>query len=153
MHSKFTDIQKADVIAQYWRGKPVTKICEEFAVSKSTVYAWIRPCSVKKEAAAVGRHVFIQKEMVNLQNKMCRLNTIIEILGKAECLRNAPLEDRLAEFHRLKGQYGTNILLEALNISKGTYHKGLSKKKAIKDLKSRDGIYDGAIIDILEDLV
>lgn len=38
-------------------------------------------------------------------------------------------------------------------ISKGTYHKGLSKKKAIKDLKSRDGIYDGAIIDILEDLV
>ena len=61
MHSKFTDIQKADVIAQYWRGKPVTKICEEFAVSKSTVYAWIRPCSVKKEAAAVGRHVFIQK--------------------------------------------------------------------------------------------
>ena len=84
MHSKFTDIQKADVIAQYWRGKPVTKICEEFAVSKSTVYAWIRPCSVKKEAAAVGRHVFIQKEMVNLQNKMCRLNTIIEILGKAD---------------------------------------------------------------------
>ena len=70
MHSKFTDIQKADVIAQYWRGKPVTKICEEFAVSKSTVYAWIRPCSVKKEAAAVGRHVFIQKEMVNLQNKI-----------------------------------------------------------------------------------
>ena len=84
VHSKFTDIQKADVIAQYWRGKPVTKICEEFAVSKSTVYAWIRPCSVKKEAAAVGRHVFIQKEMVNLQNKMCRLNTIIEILGKAD---------------------------------------------------------------------
>ena len=122
MHSKFTDIQKADVIAQYWRGKPVTKICEEYAVSKSTVYAWIRPCSVKEEAEAVGRHVFIQKEMVNLQNKMCRLNTIIEILGKAECLRNAPLEDRLAEFQRLKGQYGTNILLEALNISKGTYH-------------------------------
>lgn len=57
-----------------------------------------------------------------LQNKMCRLNTIIEILGKAECLRNAPLEERLAEFQRLKGQYGTNILLEALNISKGTYH-------------------------------
>ncbi len=66
MHSKFTDIQKADVIAQYWRGKPVTKICEEYAVSKSTVYAWIRPCSVKEEAEAVGRHVFIQKEMVNL---------------------------------------------------------------------------------------
>ena len=122
MHSKFTDIQKSDIIAQYWRGKPVTRICEEYSVSKSTVYAWIRPCSVKKEAAAVGRHVFIQKEMVNLQNKMCRLNTIIEILGKAECLRNAPLEERLAEFVRLKGQYGTNILLEALNISKGTYH-------------------------------
>lgn len=62
MHSKFTDILKADVIAQYWRGKPVTKICEEYAVSKSTVYAWIRPCSVKEEAEAVGRHVFIQKK-------------------------------------------------------------------------------------------
>lgn len=137
MHSKFTDIQKADVIAQYWRGKPVTKICEEFAVSKSTVYAWIRPCSVKKEAAAVGRHVFIQKEMVNLQNKMCRLNTIIEILGKAECLRNAPLEDRLAEFHRLKGQYGTNILLEALNISKGTYHSRILHNSAPSPRRER----------------
>ncbi|MBR4392965.1 MAG: helix-turn-helix domain-containing protein, partial [Oscillospiraceae bacterium] len=102
MHSKFTERQKAEIIAQYWRGKPVTRICEEYSVSKSTVYAWIRPCSVKKEAAAVGRQVFIQKEMVNLQNKMCRLNTIIEILGKAECLRNAPLEERLAEFVRLK---------------------------------------------------
>ena len=30
MHSRFTNIQKADVISQYWRGKPVAKICEEY---------------------------------------------------------------------------------------------------------------------------
>ena len=137
MHSKFTDIQKAEIIAQYWRGKPVTRICEEYSVSKSTVYAWICPCSVKKEAAAVGRHVFIQKEMVNLQNKMCRLNTIIEILGKAECLRNAPLEERLAEFVRLREQYGTNILLEALNISKGTYHSRILHNAAPSPRRKR----------------
>ncbi len=122
MYSRFNDLQKADIIAQYWRGRPVTKICEEYSISKSTVYDWVRPYSVKRESEEVGRHVFIQKEMVNLQNKMCRLNTIIEILGKAECLRSAPLEERLAAFQRLKGQYGTNILLEALDISKGTYH-------------------------------
>ena len=65
MHSKFTDIQKAEVIVQCWRGKPVTKICEEYAVSKSTVYVWIRPCSIKEAAEAVGRYVryvFIQKK-------------------------------------------------------------------------------------------
>ena len=121
MVSRFTDPQKADVVAQYWRGKPVTRICKEYAVSKTTVYGWIRPCILKEEAAADGMDLFIQKEMTNLQNRMKRLNTIIEILGQAECQRNSPLEDRLVEFSRLKDQYGTNVLLEALNISKGTY--------------------------------
>lgn len=37
--------------------------------------------------------------------------------------------------------------------SKGTYHKGLSKKSAIRDLRGRAGIYDPAIIDIIESLV
>ena len=121
MFSRFTDMQKADIVAQYWRGKPVTRICEEYCVSKTTVYGWIRPCAVKKEAAAGGKDLFIQKEMTNLQNRMTRLNTIIEILGEADCQRNSSLEDRLVEFSRLKNQYGTNVLLEALNISKGTY--------------------------------
>ena len=104
MFSRFTDMQKADIVAQYWRGKPVTRICEEYAVSKTTVYGWIRPCTVKKEAAADGKDLFIQKEMTNLQNRMKRLNTIIEILGEADCQRNSSLEDRLVEFSRLKNQ-------------------------------------------------
>lgn len=37
--------------------------------------------------------------------------------------------------------------------SRGTYHKGLSKKSAIRDLKGRAEIYDPAIIDIIESLV
>ena len=121
MFSRFSNKQKADIVAQYWRGKPVTRICEEYAVSKTTVYGWIRPCALKEEAAANGKDMFIQKEMTNLQNRMKRLNTIIEILGEAECQRSLPLEDRLEEFSRLKDQYGINVLLEALNISKGTY--------------------------------
>ena len=121
MFSRFTDLQKADIVAQYWRGKPVTRICEEYAVSKTTVYGWIRPCAVKEEAVSAGKDLFIQREMTNLQNKMKRLNTIIEILGAMECQRNSPLEERLDEFSRLSSRYGTNVLLEALHISKGTY--------------------------------
>lgn len=137
MYLKITDLQKADIIAQYWKGKPVTALCKEYDVSKSTVYAWIRPCTVKEAAAAIGKDLFIQKEQSNLQRKMSRLNTIIEILGKTECQKTSPLEERLAEFSRLNGQYGTNVLLEALNISKGTYYNRILHNNAPSQYQKR----------------
>ena len=142
MYSKFTDVQKADIIAQYWRGKPVTRICVEYGISKSTVYGWIRPFAVKEEAEAAGRNCFIQKEMANLQNRMNRLNTVVEILGQAGCQRNAPLEERLEEFSRLRNRYGTNILLKALNISKGTYYNRILHAEPMLSPKRYDQISD-----------
>ena len=62
MYSKFTDVQKADIVAQYWRGKPVTGICAEYGISKTTVYGWVRPFAVKAEAAADGRDFFIHDQ-------------------------------------------------------------------------------------------
>ena len=38
-------------------------------------------------------------------------------------------------------------------ISKETYHKGLSKKKAFIEMRMKEGLYDMSIIDILETLV
>lgn len=45
-----------------------------------------------------------------------------KIYEEARCSRDSPLDDRLSEFLRLSPVYGKNIVLDALNISKGTYH-------------------------------
>ena len=122
MYSKLSDQQKLSMRAEYWSGIPVSEICKNYEISESTAYFWIAPNRFKEYSADLGMEIIIRKEFCDTQRSIKRLNTIVEVLREATCNAESPLEERLSEFIRLSPVYGKNVTLEALNISKGTYH-------------------------------
>lgn len=102
---------------------PVTDICKKNGISKTTAYFWISPTRHKDHNLNVnGKNIIIQKDYCDNQRKMDRYKKIVSILEDANCNAESPLEDRLSEFVRLSPVYGINVTLDALHISKGTYH-------------------------------
>ena len=122
MHSKLNDSQILSIRSAYWSGTPVKEICKIYGISESTAYFWISPNQYKEYAADLGMEIMIHKEFCDTQRSMQKLRKIVDILNDANCNSESPLEEKLSEFVRLSPIYGINVTLEALHISKGTYH-------------------------------
>lgn len=122
MKPKLTKEQKISIQSAYRSGMPVSRICEEYGISKSTAYFWISPNRWKEYSADTDNPLLIQREIHDMQRTMKRNYLKVKIYEEAHCTHDSPLDDRLSEFLRLSPIYGKNIVLDALNISKGTYH-------------------------------
>ena len=122
MYSKLNDSQILSMRSAYWSGTPVKELCKIYGISESTAYFWIAPGKYKEYAADLGMEIMIHKEFCDTQRSMQKLRKIVNILNDANCNSESPLEERLSEFVRLSPIYGINATLEALHISKGTYH-------------------------------
>ena len=64
-----------------------------------------------------------------LETKVARLQGIIEILKKAGCSANDPLEVKLPALESLQGQYSVHMLCEALDVPRGTYYNYILRNK------------------------
>ena len=122
MTKKLNEADRILIRSDYWKGIPITRICEKYGISKSTAYYWIAPNNLKKILESNGHSIVTQKEIVEMQRSLERNKLILKILKESNCTSVSPLDDRLSEFLRLSPKYGINIVLNALNISKGTYH-------------------------------
>ena len=122
MYSKLNDSQILSMRSAYWSGTPVKELCKIYGISESTAYLWIAPGKYKEYAVDLGMEIMIHKEFCDTQRSMQKLRKIVDILNDANCNSESPLEERLSEFVRLSPIYGINATLEALHISKGTYH-------------------------------
>ena len=72
-----------------------------------------------------------------MQRTMKRNYLKEKIYEEAHCTHDSPLDDRLSEFLRLSPIYGKNIVLDALHISKGTYHNRIIIGQTPTYLKKR----------------
>lgn len=127
MYKKFSDAEKAGIVEQYWTGQSVAALCRQYDVCRSTLYSWLKPYRQLASSEKCQYAAFTQKDYTDLKRHTEKLENILQILRQADCTPNAPLDDRLAAFDRLKGQYSDRTLCEALNISRSTYHKRIVK--------------------------
>ena len=74
----------------YKSGKPVPVLIQEYNIPRSTLYTWI-----KRLETTQPKPNYTKKEFLLLQNKIRRLNTIIEILQSVDCSPTAPLQEKL----------------------------------------------------------
>ena len=79
---------KREVISQHESGISVAKIAEELSISRSTVYEWIKQSDQNADVRTTRFNLRL------LENKIKRLEGIIEILQNAECTANAPLNKK-----------------------------------------------------------
>lgn len=125
MDQKYTESEKSIITTRYKNGESVSDLVAETGIPRSTIYAWI------KEAADrdCNRKAVSLKNYHILENKVARLQGIIEIMKKGGCSISDPLEIKLPALEALQGQYSVHMLCEALNVPRGTYYNYILRNK------------------------
>lgn len=116
MSAQYDVNRQERAVADYFSGLSVARIAMDLRVSKSTIYTWIR----KQKAEGLIRTVSTQKQLMNLKQKLTKLQDIVSVLRTVDCLPNAPLRERLIAAELLYGKYSVYVLCDALNIARGT---------------------------------
>lgn len=127
MNSKYSETEKQAIIDRYLTGgEPVSIISTKTGIPRSTLYAWIKQYQEKQ---ANGKPVLTLRSFRLLENRVKRLEGIIEILKTAGCSSNDPLEVKLLALEALHGQYSVHMLCEALDVPRGTFYNYIFRNK------------------------
>ena len=123
--NKYTENEKSIITARYGKGESVADLVRDTHIPRSTIYAWI------KEAADrdFNKKSVSLKNYRILENKVMRLQGIIEIMKKVGCSVSDPLEVKLPALEALQGQYSVHMLCEALDVPRGTYYNYILRNK------------------------
>ena len=89
----YTQEEKQAVIDRVISGEPSTSILVDTGIPKSTFYSWLR--IYREEQNAVNRRTVDIRNFHLLENKVARLESIVEILKSATCTPKSPLKQRL----------------------------------------------------------
>ena len=125
LNSKYTESVKQFITERYHAGESVAAIISDNGIPRSTVYAWLKSSADIRS----GEKEVSLKNYRLLENKVARLQGIIEILKRAGCSVNDPLEVKLPALEALQDQYSVHMLCEALNVPRGTYYNYLFRNK------------------------
>lgn len=127
MNNKYSRTEINEAIERYTnKCESVAVIASESGIPRSTIYRWIKQY-YDTQGEEVRRPV--SRNVLMLENKVKRLEGIIEILQSVECTVNAPLQIRLAEIERLYGRYSVHMLCDALKVSRGTFYNHILRNK------------------------
>lgn len=125
MSTQFAGNRQEKALADYLDGITVVQIVRELGVSRSTIYSWIR----KQKSKGVIKTVPTQKEVMNLKQRLAKLQDIVVVLKEVDCTAKAPLHERLLAAESFYGKYSVYVLCDALNIARGTFYNHISRNK------------------------
>ena len=89
----YTQEEKQAVIDRVRSGEPSTSILVDTGIPKSTFYGWVRAYHDELEAGK--RKEVNVRNFHLLENKVARLECLVEILKSATCTPKSPLKQRL----------------------------------------------------------
>lgn len=121
---KLTRKKKLEIVEKYLCGNSVINLSEEYNLSRSTIYSFI-----KKHHEEICNHPVNLRDFTMLQKMKERKDLIVHILQTAPCTANAPLREKLQAVKDLSGKYNVNTLCEAFEVSKGTYYNHILRSK------------------------
>ncbi len=125
MNIKHTESEKESIIARYHAGETVSAISSDTGIPRSTIYDWLKD---EKSKDTVKKTVSINGYRL-IENKVSRLQGIIEILKRVECSAKDPLDVRLSALEALQSQYSVRMLCEALDVPRGTFYNHILRNK------------------------
>jgi putative transposase len=110
----YTQEEKQEVIDRVISGEPSARILADTGIPKSTFYSWLR--IYREEQNAANRRTVDIRNFHLLENKVARLESIVEILKSATCTPKAPLRQRLYAAEQLYGKYNVHVICDAFDI-------------------------------------
>ena len=123
---KYSNEEKLSIVARYQQGERITALSNELAISRSTLYRWLKSFP----SDSIGKPLkFSYQEYASLQRKVEKLQNIITILKSADCLVSAPLKKRLHALEPFYGKYEVHTICEALDVDRGTFYNHILRSK------------------------
>ncbi|MFR5858324.1 MAG: IS3 family transposase [Clostridia bacterium] len=120
--------QKQSILDRYLSDRePAAVIIADTGIPKSTFYNWLHP--YQEEHTASNRKAINIHNFHLLENKVARLEGIIEILKSASCTAQAPLREKLYAAEKFYGKYNVHMICEAFNISRETFYNHILRNK------------------------
>ena len=126
MNLKYSNTERLDIVNRYDNGESVASIISDTGIPRSTTYAWIKQQHEKQRNR---KTELTHKNFRLLENRVKRLQGIIEILKTAGCSPNDSLDIKLSALESLHGQYSVHMLCEALDVSRGTFYNHIFRNK------------------------
>lgn len=127
MNRKYTNEEKQEIITRYSSGnESVAEIVTDTGIPRSTIYNWIKQNQKVKPSRSTE---FTVKDYRRLENRVKRLELIIEIIKKAGCSPSDPLEIKLPILESLHNQYNVHVICEALDVPRGTFYNYIYRGK------------------------
>ena len=117
MKSSYTPDQIKSAISRYRCGESVANISNTSDVPVSTIYSWIR-----KECRFPEKQKYSLRYVRNLENKVARLEGMLEILRTADCSVKDDLSVKLPVIEKMADNYPIRTLCDALSVPTGTYY-------------------------------
>ena len=119
--------KKQEAIDRFISGESAAAILADIGIPKSTFYNWVR--IYQEEQAELNRKTVDIRNFHLLENKVARLETIIEILKSASCTPKSPLKQRLYAAEQLYGKYNIHVICDAFDIPRGTFYNHVLRNK------------------------
>ena len=123
----YTQEEKQAVIDRVISGEPSTSILVDTGIPKSTFYGWVRAYHDELEAGK--RKEVNVRNFHLLENKVARLECLVEILKSATCTPKSPLKQRLYAAEQLYGKYNVHVICDAFDIPRGTFYNHVLRNK------------------------
>ncbi len=120
--NKHSDTTKQEAINLYRSGISSSEIAISLSILRSTVHKWV------KEQNNVSPNP-TKTNLRQLENKVKRLEGIIEILQGVNCTVSSPLNEKLDALEQLYGKYSVHILCDALKVPRGTFYNYILRNK------------------------
>ena len=134
MQNKLTDSEKQEIVAHYNSGVPVSELCAQHGIPRSTLYFWIQHFTPLK---TVTENTVYYQQYLELKRHADKLERQLEVIKAAECSLVAPLQEKLAALEKLYGQYSVHTLCDALEVSRGTFYNHIFRRKDVTSYDKR----------------
>lgn len=126
MKRNYSKEEKNKILSRYDSGEAPTKIIADTNVPRSTFYNWLS--NYKKEKESTKKSVNMHNYRI-LEDRIKRLEGIIDILKTSTCITTAPLQERLTLAEKFQEKYSVHMICDALNISRGTFYNHIFRNK------------------------
>ena len=123
----YTQEEKQAFIDRFMSGEPSANILSDTGMPKSTFYGWLR--AYREEQESDKRKTVNIRNFHLFENKVARLESIIEILKTATCTAKSPLKQRLYAAEQLYGKYNIHVICDAFDIPRGTFYNHILRNK------------------------
>ena len=119
MKQTYTNEQVRRCCIAYANGQSVSELAEILGIPRSTIYTWIKREQQQQEEQ---REKLPLKSYRLLEQKVKRLEGIIEILKSVQNISTLPIEEKVELIERLQKKYSLRMICEALDFNRGTYY-------------------------------